>query len=107
MENTNEERKEKPTLEEVFIDVLKWSNATFPDASPHSISAHLILEARELHKHPGDPHEIADVLMLIVHLAQKQGINLVEATTKKLEICKKRKWGKPNKDGVIQHLPHG
>lgn len=107
MNNINEERKERLTLEEVLADVLEWSNATFPDADPHSISSHLLLEAHELHRSPGDPGEIADVIMLVAHLAQKQDIDLVKAVADKLEICRKRTWGKPNKDGVIEHLPHG
>ena len=51
--------------------------------------------------------EFADAYMLLLDSAWHFGISiktLLEYTQKKLEINKKRKWGKPDKNGVIEHI---
>ncbi len=108
-------------LEKALEEVLKWSNVTFPKADIKSVTNHLLLEMRELSEAPNDPGEMADVLMLSAHLrqkldildkwvlvlAKKHGIDPTTAGLDKPEICKKRTWGDPDENGVIEHLPHG
>lgn len=48
--------------------------------------------------------EIADILILAFHTAHKEKIDPYFAVKKKLAICKKRRWGKPDANGVIEHI---
>lgn len=51
--------------------------------------------------------EYADCLMLLLDSAKHNGINaqeLYELTVKKLMVNKTRQWGKPDHNGVIEHI---
>lgn len=48
--------------------------------------------------------EIADIVILAMHLASKEGIDLEEAVLTKMEINKKRTWSKP--DPITQVVHH-
>jgi len=51
--------------------------------------------------------EYADCMMLLLDSAYHFGLTaekLFLATKEKLEINKKRKWGKPDKNGVVEHV---
>ena len=52
----------------------------------------------------GDPEEAADVLLLLLHYAHKRGFSLAKWARCKFEVVKKRKWKKPDKAGVIEHV---
>lgn len=80
------------TFEELRYEATRWQRRTFPNESIGSILAHLREELKELEDAPGDAHEQADVLLLLIALADRTGVDLVEAAKDKLEICKRRKW---------------
>ena len=42
--------------------------------------------------------------MLILHFAHKMGFSLRDAIRQKFEVNKGRKWGTPDKDGVVEHI---
>lgn len=49
----------------------------------------------------------SDCLMLLIDCASHAQINmdsLISATEEKLEINKKRKWGTPDENGVVEHI---
>lgn len=92
------------TLEAVLDDVRQWQVETFPQATPQSISAHLLAEARELAENPTDRMEMADVLMLLSGLAKHTGVDLASAVREKLAICRARQWGRPNAQGFVEHV---
>ena len=51
--------------------------------------------------------EIADCFMLLLDSAHHVGIThneILQATKEKLEINKKRKWGNPDENGVVEHI---
>lgn len=51
--------------------------------------------------------EYADCLLLLLDSAANFGFNtkeLIEYANRKLEINKKRNWGKPDENGVIKHI---
>ena len=51
--------------------------------------------------------ELADVFMLILDCATHMGYDsddLVTAAFNKLEVNRGRKWGKPDKNGVVEHI---
>lgn len=81
-----------------------WSNKTFDRATPSSILAHLKLEVQELSDNPTDVEEAADCVLLLFHLAHKQGWNLEQAIFNKFYKNQNRRWGEPNPDGVVEHI---
>lgn len=88
-------------------DLKTWTEKTFPKRTFSSILRHLESEIKELEKQPTDIMEFADCLMLLIDAASFQSIHLsdiITATREKLEINKKRKWGRPNAEGYVEHL---
>lgn len=88
----------------------QWSDRTFGESygrGPEACIAHLKKEILELEKEPLDRLEYADCMLLLIDAYRRAGGNiddLLLATREKLEICKKRKWGKPDSKGVVQHI---
>jgi NTP pyrophosphatase (non-canonical NTP hydrolase) len=77
----------------------------------HSKLAHLKQELEEV----ADPDlsfasrrlEFADCLLLLFGAAHAAGMtyaDITEAISHKMEVNKKRKWGKPDADGVVNHI---
>jgi len=95
-------------LQELQDEVAIWSIKTFGSSRPPSAPLnHLIKEVKEVIDAPHDRMEFADCFLLILDAASKAGINteqLLTAAFKKLEINKKRQWGEPNKNGVVEHI---
>ena len=51
--------------------------------------------------------EFADCFMLLLDAASHYDLTaeeLIEVTVTKLEINRQRKWGKPDKNGVVEHI---
>jgi NTP pyrophosphatase (non-canonical NTP hydrolase) len=85
-------------------DFVEWADATFRDATPETITAHLKREAQELADAPRDWSEIADVYLLLVHLESKMPFSLSAAAYRKFEELQERKWGEPDAEGVVEHV---
>lgn len=47
--------------------------------------------------------EIVDCYLLVLHLVHLRGFDLLDEARKKMEINRGRKWGPPDKNGVIEH----
>jgi hypothetical protein len=92
------------TLDEVLRESAAWSEKTFQAATIQSIATHLAREANELKQNPTDPMEMADVLLLLAHLALRNGIDLATIARTKLEVNKLRKWGEVDAEGVVEHV---
>jgi NTP pyrophosphatase (non-canonical NTP hydrolase) len=60
-------------------------------------------EVEELTAEPS-AEEAADCMLLLFHMAHKNGWNLEQAVIDKFEKNKKREWGKPDAHGVVEHL---
>lgn len=114
-------------LQILMNDISKWSDDTFDNGEFNRkrslpISHHLQKESIELtnaisidqkidcsYTKIAVQDELADVFMLLLDTATHYGINaeeLLKITSNKLEINKKRKWGVPNKNGVVEHIPN-
>ena len=96
-----------PSMDEAIDEVTAWGRRQFPNSTVSSTMAHLKREIAELEADPGNPEEIADVLMLIIGLADLYHIDLAGALTAKLAINKARPWGEPDSEGVVEHLREG
>ena len=117
-------------LQTLMNDISEWSDATFGDGQRNpAIVYHLKKEVDELiealHKSNAlgadnsvgvgelkrqlnkTEMEFADCFMLLLDSAHHFGLtaeNLLELTREKLEINKKREWGKPDDNGVVEHI---
>ena len=98
----------KNRMELLQLEIGDWQDATFPKSTALSTLSHLAKEVLELNYAmlAGEPvaEELADCQHLLFGIANKCGLNLYEETIKKFEINKKRKWGKPDADGVVEHI---
>ena len=90
------------------IEAARWADRTFGEVrEPDGAVAHLAKEIKELAKSPYDDWEYADCLMLILDAAHCAGIgadDLLNTAWEKLAINQQRKWGKPDENGVVEHV---
>ena len=85
-------------------NVGKWAEKTFPQSSQESIIAHLRDEVNNEIGVDCDPDELADCVMLLLHLAHKRGIHLDQEMRNKFSKNKERKWGNVNSKGFWEHI---
>lgn len=98
--------------EEIFLDVTRWQNETFPGANSLSKMAHLAEELQELYidlvkKSPDRRLEFADCFLLLFGCAAADGMSyddICDALVEKMKINKARKWGTPDQNGVVKHI---
>ena len=87
--------KEIPELLDAIGDYDRGANDTRVNVS----------EMMELHRKMR--FEFADAFMLLLDAARKRGFmaeDLIQVTRLKLEVNRRRKWGKPDENGIIEHL---
>ena len=89
-------------------DIGKWSDETFGyNSDPSPKIHHLKKEVGELLDTPFDITEYADCFLLLLNALRVANFNiemLYNSSKIKLELNKLRKWGKPDKNGVFEHL---
>ena len=103
-------------MKQLLSEIHEWQKKTFTEANPVSKLHHLSKEVVELVdalKNMGTVYseeevkmEYADCFFLLFGSAMAYGMDLYEierVMRKKLEINKKRKWGKPDENGVVLH----
>jgi len=91
---------------DLYTEMGRFSWITFPDATSVEHLKKLKQETDETINSPDDISEYADCLLTLFGAAYRQGFTygeLMNATRKKLEIVKKRKWKKMS-DGTYQHI---
>lgn len=117
-------------LQNLMDEIREWSDATFGTHKRNpAIVHHLKKEVKELIEAINETNacgvdegigigefgravkktrmEYADCFMLLLDSASHFGISAEElliATQQKLEINKDRKWGKPDANGVVEHI---
>lgn len=97
---------------ETFDAVVKWQKETFPLATPLSKIEHLLQEIQELkediiNNNPKKRLEYADCFLLLFGAAHADGFeynDIDDFSIEKLEINRARKWGKPDSNGVVNHI---
>jgi hypothetical protein len=93
----------------------KFSDKTFgrevpPTAAIHHLKEEVeeLLECLENKTNPAD--EFADCFLLLIDAYRKyygDEVNmntLIDVSSKKLDVNETRKWGKPDKNGVVKHI---
>jgi hypothetical protein len=92
--------------------ISEWQNNTFGQATAISKTNHLIEEVLELrtdlvNNDPNKRMEFADCFILLFGAAASDGMSytdICQAIDEKMQINYSRKWGKPNADGVVNHV---
>jgi NTP pyrophosphatase (non-canonical NTP hydrolase) len=116
-------------LQSQVEDIIAWQRKKFPNANSRSTLVHLACELGEaivatepsiyvgavannarqkllrgaLKESSFIETEVADLFILLVQLADVNGINLAEAVEAKMNINANREWQEPDSDGVIEH----
>jgi NTP pyrophosphatase (non-canonical NTP hydrolase) len=98
--------------EEQYKAITTWQNNTFMQATALSKIAHLRQEIEELaddikNNNPNQNLEFADCFILLFGAANSAGMSyqkIIESINQKMEINYHRQWGKPNEDGVVNHV---
>jgi len=98
--------------EQQFNEISAWQKETFGQATPLSKLAHLAQEIPELsydlvNNKPERRLEFADCFFLLFGCAAADGMtyqDICDAIQEKFEINKARKWGKPDENGVVNHI---
>lgn len=93
------------SIKELQEEVGSWAVRIFEKATQESTIAHLRDEVNnELHP-DCDPLELADCVLLLLHLSYRMNVDLEEAVLRKFEINKKRKWQTEiNEKGFQSHI---
>lgn len=100
---------------EQFTRITEWQEKTFPDSTELSRIKHLIKEVKELESEAEKSKEItiekqleyADCFFLLFGAASRIGLDydsIIQSIENKFIINKRRVWGKPDRDGVVQHI---
>ena len=101
--------------EEQFIEITNWQKETFGQATSMSKLAHLEKEIYELEEElkfikqnkDNVESEFADCFILLFGAAASNGMNyedICNCIESKMKINKQRKWGKPDENGVVNHV---
>lgn len=96
-----------------FLEITEWQNKTFGKATALSKINHLTEEVEELKDalfscaEISIQNEFADCFILLFGAAASYGYNynqISEIIDSKMQINYKRKWGKPDENGIVNHL---
>ncbi len=103
--------------QEQFTEITEWQNATFQKATAYSKLCHLKQEILELENEILKDsavrvesemfEELADCFILMMGIAGCMQIKHEELTSiidAKMVKNKNRKWGKPDANGVVNHI---
>ncbi len=95
-------------IQQLQDEIASWSDATFGSGRTPSIPLHhLAKEVQELIETPNDRMEYADCLILLLDAYRMYGgstDDLINACWEKLETNRKREWGTPDENGVVEHI---
>lgn len=91
-------------MDVIVREINEWQDKVFTAATAQSKAAHLKREADELYDNPTDGGEMADIFILLCGVAHKAGLNLEIEVEKKMAINRERIWGKPDAEGVVEHV---
>jgi len=90
-------------IQDLQNEIAVWADSVYPHRTNVSILKKLDEEVKELHADLLDPHEYADLIILILDLGRMNGINIGQAVREKIEINNKRHWSIDPDTGVMSH----
>mgnify|MGYP006412281505 FL=1 len=84
--------------------VSNWCDKVFPERTMAGTFVKFFSEIGEMTNDPKDVHEYADVLVLLLDLAEQNGVDIEEAFIEKMKINENRKWIKDPVLGIMNHV---
>ena len=95
-------------MNQLQTEIGEWGVATFgKNQTPKALISHIVKETIELqlaHNLENEIEECSDIFILLCGIAHQRGFDLMQEARNKFEVIKKRKWGEPDSEGVIQHV---
>ena len=89
-------------LAEIQADVVAWANEVLPNRDVSSMLIKLMEEMGEVAKNPSDALQLADILILLVDIADNYDIDLTQAVDNRMHINRIRRWNKNRHTGVME-----
>lgn len=95
-----------------FTEITEWQKRTFSESTSLSKISHLKQELEELISDLKDRSEnrsmeFADCFLLLFGAAAADGMSyedICDCIDEKMKINYQRKWGKPDSEGVVNHI---
>jgi len=99
-------------MDRIQLEIGIWGSDTFghqadPEGSLVAIVNHMekeLVELRDALSVGSISEECADIFILMCSVAHVHGFSLKDAVRSKMEINRKREWGEPDSDEVIEHV---
>ena len=96
-------------LEKVKNDIAEFSDRVFGADRPYTAPLYHLKKEVDETIEDGDIEEFADMLLLILDAFRKKHTtkttqDLLDVCHLKIVECENRKWGKPDENGVIEHI---
>lgn len=84
--------------------ITKWADANFPNRSTADILLKLYEEVGEYARDPQSALELGDVMILLLDVAYKNGIDIHKAIEDKMELNEKRQWRVDENTRIMRHV---
>lgn len=84
--------------------VTRWADSNFPERTTKDILLKLYEEIGEYCRNPQAALEMGDIMILLLDVAYKNGIDVHRAIENKMDINESRKWRVDENTGIMRHV---
>jgi len=96
-------------LDELKNAIAEFSDTSFGKERPFTAPLHHLKKEVDEAIESGELEEFADMQLLLIDAFRKRFPDsstamLLDSCMQKVKICKERKWGKPDENGVVEHI---
>lgn len=92
------------TLAEIQAEVTAWADEVLPDRTVGGMVIKMVEELGEVAKDPSDPLQLADMIILLVDIADQYDINLSEAVSNRMHINRIKRWKSNRHTGAKERV---
>ena len=89
-------------IKSLTYEVVSWANETIPERTVSSALIKMFEEIGELTKDLRSPGEYADVMIMLLDLANMHDVDIAQAVWDKMAVNRSRKWT-VTETGTYQH----
>jgi NTP pyrophosphatase (non-canonical NTP hydrolase) len=84
--------------------ITKWADANFPNRTTADILLKLYEEVGEYARDPKSSMEFGDVMILLLDVANRNGIDVHRAIEEKMDLNEKRQWRVDENTRIMRHV---
>jgi NTP pyrophosphatase (non-canonical NTP hydrolase) len=84
--------------------VTRWADSNFPQRTTKDILLKLYEEIGEYCRNPRAALEMGDIMILLLDVAHKNGIDVHKAVEEKMDINEARQWRVDENTGIMRHV---